>query len=232
MAKKKCGICGKVCAKYLYGMPDFERVGDDLSQGKIALGGCLINPENPDWKCVHCSIDYYPGGRGKWVEEGVKFEGNIMDSLNNPRYSASKSRGILKQIKKLLKLDVSSGTDIKGDYFHFTIDNYGGNNMEVLFINGMMIFWDFETLRHPQQEPCDLTVLSSNDIKELEQFWINSKWDRRYEDRSVLEGVSWSLNGRVSDCVIDSSGYQQFPEVYNGFLKLVKGYRSAFVFGD
>jgi len=53
---RKCPECGfdKV-ARILYGMqaytPELEK---DLEEGKVALGGCIVTPENPTWQCVTC----------------------------------------------------------------------------------------------------------------------------------------------------------------------------------
>lgn len=55
---RKCQKCGKTTVvKILYGEPTPE-AGEWESAGKIVLGGCIVNEENPDWACTHCKTEY------------------------------------------------------------------------------------------------------------------------------------------------------------------------------
>ena len=78
MPKKKCNICNKECAKYLYGFPNYSAIQKELDEGKIVLGGCCIYIPSPDWHCTTCSLDYYSGGYGEWLKstflEKIEFE--------------------------------------------------------------------------------------------------------------------------------------------------------------
>lgn len=40
-----------------YGMPSPEMV-EESAAGRVALGGCAIWPESPDWRCVKCGHDW------------------------------------------------------------------------------------------------------------------------------------------------------------------------------
>jgi hypothetical protein len=62
---RKCPNCGsRKIAAYLYGMPaytpDLEK---ELQQGTIALGGCSIGAEMPEWVCIDCKTDLFKAGR-------------------------------------------------------------------------------------------------------------------------------------------------------------------------
>ena len=44
----------------VYGMPGSELVEQSIA-GRVALGGCVIFPESPDWRCVQCGHDWSDG---------------------------------------------------------------------------------------------------------------------------------------------------------------------------
>ncbi len=57
-AKKpeKCPACGaSPVAEILYGYyghsPELEQ---DVEEGRITFGGCIVEDDDPDWKCTHC----------------------------------------------------------------------------------------------------------------------------------------------------------------------------------
>jgi len=58
---RKCPKCdSKTVARILYGMPAFSpELEKDLEYGKIVLGGCVINPDDPTWSCVKCGTNMY-----------------------------------------------------------------------------------------------------------------------------------------------------------------------------
>ncbi len=41
----------------VYGLPGPELTEESLA-GKVALGGCVIWPESPDWLCQSCGHDW------------------------------------------------------------------------------------------------------------------------------------------------------------------------------
>ncbi|MDW3217120.1 MAG: hypothetical protein R8F63_00795 [Acidimicrobiales bacterium] len=50
----RCPSCGDDAVIPIeYGMPGPEMQAA-AERGEIALGGCVIGPENPNWRCVVC----------------------------------------------------------------------------------------------------------------------------------------------------------------------------------
>ncbi len=53
----KCPNCGnKTVATILWGMPAIDKVQDDINNGKIVLGGCCLEEDDPLWQCTSCDI--------------------------------------------------------------------------------------------------------------------------------------------------------------------------------
>ena len=56
-----CPSCGAVeVLPIAYGMPGPEMIAA-ADRGEIALGGCVIGPENPTWRCTKCGPAVGPG---------------------------------------------------------------------------------------------------------------------------------------------------------------------------
>jgi predicted RNA-binding Zn-ribbon protein involved in translation (DUF1610 family) len=58
---RKCPACGAgPVARILYGMPAFsEELEEELRAGKVALGGCMVSDDDPDWECTSCGQRLY-----------------------------------------------------------------------------------------------------------------------------------------------------------------------------
>ncbi len=41
----------------VYGMPGPELVEESIA-GRVALGGCMVWPEAPEWRCVACDHEW------------------------------------------------------------------------------------------------------------------------------------------------------------------------------
>lgn len=61
-----CGSAGKVrnrsCGasevlRIVYGLPDVE-LAEEAELGKVALGGCVITGEDPEWQCAKCGREW------------------------------------------------------------------------------------------------------------------------------------------------------------------------------
>ena len=55
----KSGICPKCgsskVTRILYGLPAMnKKLEEDLEEGRIVLGGCVIGEDSPAWACVAC----------------------------------------------------------------------------------------------------------------------------------------------------------------------------------
>jgi hypothetical protein len=70
---KKCSSCGsKNSAKIVYGMPSYE-LYEEAEQGKVALGGCCIMEDAPQYFCKDCNY--------KWNKNEVI--DNVYRSISN-----------------------------------------------------------------------------------------------------------------------------------------------------
>ena len=51
---RECPLCSsREIRPIVYGLPSFEGF-QQAERGKVELGGCTIDPENPNWRCVRC----------------------------------------------------------------------------------------------------------------------------------------------------------------------------------
>ncbi|HLL38440.1 MAG TPA: hypothetical protein VK357_02095 [Rubrobacteraceae bacterium] len=59
-----CPRCGSQnVVPILYGMPRPEMLEEESHRGEVALGGCVVFPDAPDYTCRNCGHD--------WREEGA-----------------------------------------------------------------------------------------------------------------------------------------------------------------
>jgi len=50
----KCPSCGSgVVVTIVFGYPSPELI-EEMQQGKIALGGCCVPEDEPEWECTDC----------------------------------------------------------------------------------------------------------------------------------------------------------------------------------
>lgn len=58
---EKCPKCGSErIARILLGMPIFsEQLDADIQAGRIVLGGCEMNGDDPAWQCKECETEIY-----------------------------------------------------------------------------------------------------------------------------------------------------------------------------
>lgn len=45
-----CPVCGAEAVRIVYGMPGPQLI-EDLREGRIALGGCVVGEDMPKWAC-------------------------------------------------------------------------------------------------------------------------------------------------------------------------------------
>ena len=55
-----CTHCGSSrIANILYGLPGFSKeLREDLDEGRVVLGGCMVSEDNPKWACADCGARY------------------------------------------------------------------------------------------------------------------------------------------------------------------------------
>jgi hypothetical protein len=57
----KCPVCNsEKIADILYGYPDFsEELDNHIKSGDIVLGGCVVDGDEPAWKCIVCNTEFF-----------------------------------------------------------------------------------------------------------------------------------------------------------------------------
>ncbi len=56
-APAKCPRCGSdEVLPIVYGMPSEEGI-EKSAAGRVLLGGCMVWPESPEWRCVACGLE-------------------------------------------------------------------------------------------------------------------------------------------------------------------------------
>ncbi len=59
-ASGECPSCGaSKVLRIVYGLPGLE-LAEDAQRGKVALGGCVITGEDPEWRCAKCGREFGP----------------------------------------------------------------------------------------------------------------------------------------------------------------------------
>lgn len=56
--RRKCPSCqSEDVVRIIYGLPNEEAIREAM-EGLIALGGCLVDDDNPKWKCKACEQEW------------------------------------------------------------------------------------------------------------------------------------------------------------------------------
>lgn len=101
METGSCESCGAPVVRIVYGMPD-EDLMDAASAGLVALGGCMIWPDNPTWKCLNC------GASGSDDPAGEQMEG--LSTLSKRAFLTRPQPGETKEEFKERVIAAPSGT--------------------------------------------------------------------------------------------------------------------------
>ena len=58
-APPACPTCGSAAdvVPIVYGLPGEELMAA-AKRGEVALGGCLVSPDDPRWRCKKCGVDF------------------------------------------------------------------------------------------------------------------------------------------------------------------------------
>ena len=88
--KIKCPYCGSErIAEYLYGLYGYDdKLMKAVEEGEVILAGCIITPNDPDYRCRDCNKDFGANINTMFVSdeevlkfakengfEGIKYEG-------------------------------------------------------------------------------------------------------------------------------------------------------------
>lgn len=68
---ENCPECGEPGKMLVYGLPG-PRLGRAADAGRVGLGGCMVEPGQPNWYC--------PGGHG-WWDEDFAGRGRLLDEI-------------------------------------------------------------------------------------------------------------------------------------------------------
>jgi hypothetical protein len=68
---KKCPVCKSTdgVRTYIYGLPS-----EEPDPAFFAVGGCLIEDDMPDFKCIKCSTDFYKNSNeyhNRFISDGT-----------------------------------------------------------------------------------------------------------------------------------------------------------------
>jgi hypothetical protein len=61
---EKCPVCGSLhMATIVYGSPAYsEELMDEVTSGKVILGGYFLPGYDPQWECVECKTEIFQTG--------------------------------------------------------------------------------------------------------------------------------------------------------------------------
>ena len=63
-AAPACPRCGLPALPVAFGFPSAEML-EAVDKGLLALGGCVVDGDDPDWTCAHGHSWTLPGGRSR-----------------------------------------------------------------------------------------------------------------------------------------------------------------------
>jgi hypothetical protein len=63
--KPSCPGCGSSdLARIMYGLPiESAALTKAIERGEVALGGCCVSGDDPEWRCNACHTDFSPATR-------------------------------------------------------------------------------------------------------------------------------------------------------------------------
>ena len=77
MKKFQCPTCNqKTGVEIVYGMPS-EELAKQAELGEIVIGGCVIEPNQPNYRCLSCGFEWdkarqFEEAKQRWLKEDVK----------------------------------------------------------------------------------------------------------------------------------------------------------------
>jgi DNA-directed RNA polymerase subunit RPC12/RpoP len=91
-----CPSCNeKTGVDVVYGMPSIE-IARQVELGEIALGGCVIEPNQPNYRCMSCGFEWdrarqFEEAKQRWLKEDVKGRSwtQMMDDNDNKQVPMS-----------------------------------------------------------------------------------------------------------------------------------------------
>jgi hypothetical protein len=100
---RKCPECkSNRIASIRYGMhPYSEKLEDDIKQGKIVLGGCCDDDNDPKWQCTDCGLELH---KDFMDSEDILFQylDKFGHTLNFVNYPESIIKKVYREMQKAL----------------------------------------------------------------------------------------------------------------------------------
>lgn len=205
-AQIRCPRCGSTdTARYIYGYPVFnERMQKKLNEGKIVLGGCLINVAEvngkkvnlmPERKCNHCHKDF----------------GMPPVLLNRKNGTGEDYRDIIQSIRLSIH-------EYREGYSEITVTR----NENGAVVNANNDSDPLHVLDHKQ-----ITVDKWNRIVHAlyDRMYLH-EWKKEYKTSEVFEdGTEWNLEIRLTNRrVRHYHGSNAFPPYWKELKQLFRGY--------
>lgn len=79
-----CLLCGNKVADIHYGYyiyHDGDEISEQIKNGDIVLGGCVVAYNYPEWECTTCGQKYWQAWKGLYREKSI-FSFRLIDVLD------------------------------------------------------------------------------------------------------------------------------------------------------
>ncbi len=231
--RKKCTLCKEPMARWFYGSPNYDELKEALRNREIILGGCCFSNLSPKWACLNCGLSYRKDGIGVLDHELIeKIEGPHLSffTLEDDLEAISEQTYDLpSNINHLLNDDfLVKETSKKSVGFHFHEGGYSANQDDIRYLDGILIWNQYESIydhlksNFEKQVPQSVFILPPKIKKELNAFISTSKWKKNYF-QPILDGKQWEMKRLIEKNVKKSYGSNDYPDVYLKFFEIVNG---------
>lgn len=79
----KCPNCGNNLINIIYGRPNQELI-EQAKEGKIILGGCIINKNMPNYHCNYCNKNYKKSQNQDETKKDSLYKKTLLRYNNEP----------------------------------------------------------------------------------------------------------------------------------------------------
>ena len=224
--RKKCLLCKKPMARWVYGEPDIDALREQLLNGEIVLGGCCLSNRSPKWACITCCISYRSDGIGY-------LDHNLIDNYENQddnwfllqgkeidfNPKESESYKLPEKIQVICSNDFLKENNKKRSVgFYFQEGGYNSAQRNISYLDGILVWNEYESLFdslqiHDNQLPTHVYVLPPKVKKAVNHFITSSKWKKDYF-QPTIDGTQWEFHRLVETKIKKSYGSNDFPPVY------------------
>ena len=203
----KCPNCGHKMIEIVYGMPSLKTF-EKAKKGKIFLGGCIIEDNQPKYHCNNCERSYledlktYIEESNNWIDENEVVE---QKSLN---YNKITKKAFLKLNERDIMFITNPGRMGDEDGTTFIVKN--GNEFIIYRINGWM---------YPNKDEEEKYKISLSDTTKHFPKWLEA-WEHG-EEKKYKGKYKYLYMGFGNGLCVDNTIYSEFEPYLN---KLVNEY--------